>query len=136
MGLRSVVCLCAAIFLLHSSLYAVSAKKTYIVLMNHHQKPPSYATHGQWYSDHLQKLTSAAPESILYTYDSAYNGFAAALSDEEVESLRQSDSVLDVYEDPVYTLHTTALLSFWALLPSLPRRSGTVCKNLIRHLKM
>ncbi|KAL0374577.1 UNVERIFIED_CONTAM: Subtilisin-like protease SBT1.8 [Sesamum radiatum] len=115
MGLPSVVCLCAAVFLLHSSLFTVSAKKTYIVQMNHHQKPPSYSTHGQWYSDHLQALTSAAPDSILYTYDLAYNGFAAALSDEEVESLRQSDSVLDVYEDPVYTLHTTRTPEFLGL---------------------
>ncbi|KAK4396842.1 Subtilisin-like protease SBT1.8 [Sesamum angolense] len=130
MGLRSVVCFCAAIFLLHSSLYTVSAKKTYIVLMNHHQKPPSYATHGQWYSDHLQKLTSAAPESILYTYDSAYNGFAAALSDEEVESLRQSDSVLDVYEDPVYTLHTTRTPEFLGLATELAPSVGYSLQEL------
>ncbi|KAL0308418.1 UNVERIFIED_CONTAM: Subtilisin-like protease SBT1.8 [Sesamum radiatum] len=130
MGLRPVVCLCAVIFLLHSSLYAVFAKKTYIVLMNHHQKPPSYATLGQWYSDHLQKLTSAAPESILYTYDSVYNGFAAALSDEEVESLRQSDSVLDVYEDPVYTLHTTRTPEFLGLATELAPSVGYSLQEL------
>ncbi|KAK6139660.1 hypothetical protein DH2020_026595 [Rehmannia glutinosa] len=83
--------------------------------MKHHQKPLSYATHSDWYSDHFQSLTSAAPDSILYTYDSAYHGFAAALSPEEAESLRQSDSVLGVYEDTVYTLHTTRTPEFLGL---------------------
>lgn len=92
------------------------AKKTYIVHMKHHQKPAEYATQGEWYADHLQSLTAAAAEeSILYTYDAAYSGFAAALSPEEAESLRQSDAVLGVYEDTVYTLHTTRSPEFLGL---------------------
>ncbi|KAK4415768.1 Subtilisin-like protease SBT1.8 [Sesamum alatum] len=130
MGLPSLVCLSAVFFLLHSCLCTVSAKKTYIVHMKHHQKPASYATHGDWYSDHLQTLASASPDSILYTYDSAYNGFAAALSDEEVESLRQSDSVLGVYEDPVYTLHTTRTPEFLGLDTELAPSVGHSLQEL------
>ncbi|KAL8464069.1 hypothetical protein ACS0TY_033841 [Phlomoides rotata] len=109
------VWLSAIVFLLQSCLLVVSAKKTYIVHMRNHQKPASYATHSDWYSDHFQSLTSASADSILYTYDAAYHGFAAALSPEEVESLRQSDAVVGVYEDTVYTLHTTRTPEFLGL---------------------
>ncbi|PIN03418.1 Cucumisin [Handroanthus impetiginosus] len=115
MGLGSVIWVCAIAFLLQSCLLLVSAKKTYIVHMKRHQMPDSYATHSEWYSDHYQSLTSADPDSLLYTYDSAYHGFAAVLSPEEVESLRQSDSVLGVYEDTVYQLHTTRTPEFLGL---------------------
>ncbi|KAG8376234.1 hypothetical protein BUALT_Bualt09G0041900 [Buddleja alternifolia] len=116
MGLcGSLIWVCAIAFLLQLCLLPVSSKKTYIVHMKHHQKPASYNTHSEWYSDHFQSLTSAAPDSLLYTYDSAFNGFAAALSPSDVESLRQSDSVVDVYEDTVYTLHTTRTPEFLGL---------------------
>ncbi|EYU28325.1 hypothetical protein ABFS82_12G129000 [Erythranthe guttata] len=121
MAFRPVIWLCAVAFvLLHSWLPLVSATaaaavKTYIVHMKHNQKPASYATHTEWYSDHLQSLTSAAPDSLLYTYDAAYSGFAAALTPEEADSIRQSDSVLGVYEDTVYTLHTTRTPEFLGL---------------------
>ncbi|OMO91792.1 hypothetical protein COLO4_18089 [Corchorus olitorius] len=93
---------------------AVTAKKTYIVHMKHQDKPLSFDTHHDWYSASLQSLT-ATPESLLYTYNSAFNGFAASLDPEQVESLKKSDSVLDVYEEPVYTLHTTRTPQFLGL---------------------
>ncbi|KAK6139684.1 hypothetical protein DH2020_026572 [Rehmannia glutinosa] len=130
MGLGCGIWVCAIAFVLHSCLFLVSAKKTYIVHMKHHQKPLSYATHGDWYSDHFQSLTSAAPDSILYTYDSAYHGFAAALSPEEAESLRQSDSVLGVYEDTVYTLHTTRTPEFLGLDTDLGQWVGHSLQEL------
>ncbi|KAL2501399.1 Subtilase family protein [Forsythia ovata] len=83
--------------------------------MKHHQKPNSYATQSEWYADSLQSLTSASPDSVLYTYDTAYHGFAVALDPDEADSLRQSDAVLGVYEDTVYTLHTTRTPKFLGL---------------------
>ncbi|KAL8040216.1 hypothetical protein ABFX02_10G083800 [Erythranthe guttata] len=115
MGLASVFCVCAIAAVLQLCSISVSARKTYIVHMKHHHKPAIYATHGEWYSDHFQSLTAADPDSLLYTYDAAYNGFAAAMSPEEAESLRQSDSVLGVYEDAVYNLHTTRTPEFLGL---------------------
>ncbi|KAL3625296.1 hypothetical protein CASFOL_030750 [Castilleja foliolosa] len=125
-----VIWLCAIAFLLQSCLLSVSAKKTYIVHMNHHQKPASYATHGAWYSDNLQTLTSADSDSLLYTYDTAYHGFAASLTAEEAESLRQSDAVLGVYEDTVYTLHTTRTPEFLGLDTDLGPWAGHSLQDL------
>ncbi|KAA8523331.1 hypothetical protein F0562_009754 [Nyssa sinensis] len=93
---------------------AVTAKQTYIVHMKHKQKPSSYATHHDWYSAHLQSLTSTS-DSLLYTYTTAYHGFAASLDPDQAKSLRQSASVVGVYEESVYTLHTTRTPEFLGL---------------------
>ncbi|XAR51085.1 Cucumisin [Bertholletia excelsa] len=78
--------------------------------MKNHQKPPTFATHNDWYSDQLQ-----SSDSLLYAYSAAYHGFAAALDPTEAEALRRSDSVVGVYEDTVYTLHTTRTPKFLGL---------------------
>ena len=99
-------------FLLLLPLLSVSAmpKQTYIVHMKHQDKPSSYATHHDWYSSQLQ-----TDSSLLYTYSDAYHGFAASLDSDEADSLRRSDSVLGVYEDTLYTLHTTRTPEFLGL---------------------
>ncbi|KAI3447220.1 hypothetical protein Pfo_003885 [Paulownia fortunei] len=130
MAFRPLIWFCAIAFVLHSCLPLVSAKKTYIVHMKHPQKPAAYATHSEWYSAHFQSLTSAAPDSLLYTYDAAYHGFAAALTPEEVESIRQSDYVLGVYEDTVYSLHTTRTPEFLGLETELGPWAGHSLQEL------
>ncbi|XP_022864958.1 subtilisin-like protease SBT1.8 [Olea europaea var. sylvestris] len=112
MELGSAIWFCIVFSLvLQSSL----AKKTYIVQMKHHQKPSSYAKHSEWYADSLQSFTSATWDSVLYTYDTAYHGFAVALDADEADSLRKSDAVNAIYEDMVYTLHTTRTPEFLGL---------------------
>lgn len=101
----------------------VSSKKTYIVQLRHQEKPSIFATHHDWYSatllNYLSSSTSSVNEdsgdSIIYSYTSAYNGFAASLDSEQVDSLRGSDAVLGVYEDTVYNLHTTRTPEFLGL---------------------
>ncbi|KAL5537832.1 hypothetical protein UlMin_043721 [Ulmus minor] len=100
-----------ALLLLRCFSTPILPKQTYIVHMKHQDKPLSFPTHHDWYSSSLQSL-SATSDSLLYTYSDAYHGFAASLSSEEAELLRQSDSVLGVYEDTVYTLHTTRTPEF------------------------
>ncbi|KAJ8750971.1 hypothetical protein K2173_016152 [Erythroxylum novogranatense] len=95
-----------------------TAKQTYIVHMKHNAKPESYATHHDWYSASLQSLSSSS-DSLLYTYKDAFHGFAASLDPEEVNILKQSDYVLDVYEDTVYTLHTTRSPEFLGISADL-----------------
>ncbi|KAK3034502.1 hypothetical protein RJ639_032491 [Escallonia herrerae] len=121
----SLVWLCLATLLL-PWFAASAAQRTYIVHMNHHEKPASYPTHHDWYTAHLQSLPSATTQdSLLYTYTTAFHGFAASLDDAQAESLLRSDSVLALYEERVYTLHTTrtpeflgigAELGLWAVL--------------------
>ncbi|XP_076922068.1 subtilisin-like protease SBT1.8 [Bidens hawaiensis] len=91
---------------------STAEKRTYIVQMNHHQKPTSYLTHHDWYADSLQSLASTTPDAILYSYTNAYHGFSASLDLDQVQALRHSDSVLGVYEDTVYQLHTTRTPEF------------------------
>ncbi|GAB4853711.1 hypothetical protein Ancab_017903 [Ancistrocladus abbreviatus] len=95
----------------------MAAKQTYIVHMNHHQKPSIYPTHHDWYSANLQSLSSdpSSASSLLYTYTTAYHGFAASLTPYQAASLRQSPSVLGVYEDTLYSLHTTRSPEFLGL---------------------
>ncbi|KAF3959255.1 hypothetical protein CMV_015917 [Castanea mollissima] len=106
--------LTTALLLLLLPLLSVSAmakaKQTYIVHMKHQDKPSSYATHHDWYSSQLQ-----SDSSLLYTYTDAYHGFAASLDSDQADSLRRSDSVLGVYEDTLYTLHTTRTPEFLGL---------------------
>ncbi|KAI3802829.1 hypothetical protein L1987_30972 [Smallanthus sonchifolius] len=100
------------------------AKRTYIVQMNHHQKPTSYLTHHDWYADSLQSLASTSPDAILYSYTTAYHGFSASLDLDQVQALRHSDSVLGVYEDTVYQLHTTRTPEFLGIENELGLSSG------------
>ncbi|KAK8343091.1 hypothetical protein V6Z12_A08G277000 [Gossypium hirsutum] len=83
--------------------------------MKHQDKPLSFETHHDWHSSSLQSLTDSPPESLLYSYTEAFNGFAASLNEEQAESLNKSESILGVYEDTVYTLHTTRSPQFLGL---------------------
>jgi subtilisin family serine protease len=91
--------------------------------MKHNTKPDSFPTHHDWYTASLQSVTST-PDSLLYTYTNAFDGFAASLSDEEVEFLKQSQSVVDVYEDTLYSLHTTRTPAFLGLNTDLGLLDG------------
>ncbi|CAA0810957.1 Subtilase family protein [Striga hermonthica] len=106
---------CAAAFFLQSRVLPAAADKLYIVHMDTNLMPDAYNTQSDWYADHLQTLTAAESGKIMYTYEAAYPGYAAALSPEEADALRQSDAVLGVYEDTVYNLHTTRTPEFLGL---------------------
>ncbi|GAB2267532.1 hypothetical protein Dimus_002512 [Dionaea muscipula] len=92
-------------------------RKTYIVHMNNNLRPSTYSTHHDWYSASLRSLSlsSDASPSLLYTYTDAYHGFAASLTPAEAQTLRRSNSVLGVYEDTLYSLHTTRTPEFLGL---------------------
>lgn len=111
-------------------LYSAEAKRTYIVRVKHSDKPESFSTHHDWYTWKLQSI-STDPQSqtesespLLYTYKTSFNGFSAFLDTEEAESLLRSDSILDVFEDPVYTLDTTRTPEFLGLKSEFGVASG------------
>ncbi|XP_068659976.1 subtilisin-like protease SBT1.8 [Aristolochia californica] len=108
----------SAIFLLLLCLPILSVtadKQTYIVHMKRNHKPASYATHHNWYDGHLQSVSVDPAKSLLYTYDSAFHGFAVSLEPEQADALSQSDAVLGIYEEAVYHLHTTRTPLFLGL---------------------
>ncbi|OVA03787.1 Peptidase S8/S53 domain [Macleaya cordata] len=96
--------------------------------MNHHQRPLSYASSDEWYTAHLQSLTSES--SLLYTYTTAYHGYAVSLDPDQAEALRRSDSVLGVYEESIYTLHTTRTPEFLGLDTGLGLWAGHSTQDL------
>lgn len=97
------------------TLSAIAAKKTYIVHMKHHHESSVYPTHHDWYTATLHSSSSSSSDSLLYSYTDAYNGFAATLDPQQAQALRASDLVLGVYEDTLYTLHTTRTPEFLGL---------------------
>ncbi|GJZ24615.1 subtilisin-like protease SBT1.8 [Tanacetum coccineum] len=96
----------------------LASKKTYIVQMNHHLKPDSFLTHHDWYSNTLQSISPSLTneqeqeDPILYSYTTAYNGFSASLDEAQIEEVKKLETVLGVYEDEVYHLHTTRTPEF------------------------
>ncbi|KAI3980140.1 hypothetical protein MKX01_033281 [Papaver californicum] len=110
--------------------FSLAEKKTYIVHMNHNLKPTTYSSSNEWYTAHLQYFTSESETSLLYTYDTVYNGFAVSLESEQADSLRKSDSVLGVYEDTVYQLHTTRTPEFLGLNTGLGLWTGHSTRDL------
>ncbi|KAG4942415.1 hypothetical protein JHK85_047061 [Glycine max] len=97
-------------FLLQLTLLSAT-KKTYIVHMKHRHDSTVHPTHRDWYTATLD----SSPDSLLYAYTAAYNGFAATLDPQQAHALRASHSVLAVYEDTRYTLHTTRTPEFLGL---------------------
>lgn len=113
-----------------SQCYSLPSKKTYIVHMKNHYNPTIYPTHYNWYSSTLQSLSLSIDSSnldsddvvdetdsdpLLYSYTTAYTGFAAKLNTQQAETLLQNDDVLGVYEDTLYHLHTTRTPQFLGL---------------------
>ncbi|RZB71939.1 subtilisin-like protease SBT1.8 [Glycine soja] len=101
-----------SLFFLLLQLTMLSAtKKTYIVHMKQRHDSSVHPTQRDWYAATLD----SSPDSLLYAYTASYNGFAAILDPQEAHVLRASDSVLGVYEDTRYTLHTTRTPEFLGL---------------------
>ncbi|KAK6941285.1 Peptidase S8 propeptide/proteinase inhibitor I9 [Dillenia turbinata] len=115
-------------------LSSTTAKQTYIIHTRHSQKPSAFPTHHDWYTSQLQSLfpdsVSDGSDSLLYTYTSAFHGFAASLDPTQVESLKNSDFVLGVYEDTLYTLHTTRTPAFLGLNEDFGLWAGHTTQDL------
>ncbi|KAL5995124.1 hypothetical protein ACLOJK_025182 [Asimina triloba] len=96
------LCLCPLLLLFPRPILAQQLQqKTYIIHMDRNRMPSSS------FADHLQSLSIDAQSSLLYSYHSSFPGFAASLSPSQAHSLSLSPSVLAVFEDTLYDLHTT-----------------------------
>ncbi|KVI01157.1 Peptidase S8/S53 domain-containing protein [Cynara cardunculus var. scolymus] len=129
----SLLWLCLLACILHPSSSITTSKQTYIVQINHHQKPTSFLSHHHWYSHHLQSLTSAPPHALLYSYTTAYNGYAAYLDPQQAQTLRGSDSILGVYPDTLYHLHTTRTPHFLGIDNQLPFLSAQTSQQQLNR---
>ncbi|KDP22364.1 hypothetical protein JCGZ_26195 [Jatropha curcas] len=101
-------------------------RKTYIIQMDKHAKPEYFSNHFDWYSSKVQSVLSTPEnetnesdneERIIYSYQTAFHGVAAKLSEEEAERLEEEDGVLAIFPETIYQLHTTRSPMFLGLEP-------------------
>ncbi|KAJ6415269.1 hypothetical protein OIU84_004123 [Salix udensis] len=110
-GLLSLLCpLLAVAFLVHCH---ASEKKVHIVYMGERRQGDSSpaSTHHSMLAG-IMGSSESAKKSLVYSYGRSFNGFAARLSDEEVEKLSDMEGVVSVFPNRILKLHTTRSWDF------------------------
>ncbi|OHE96948.1 PA domain-containing protein [Colletotrichum orchidophilum] len=95
--------------LLAGAAHGTKLRKTYIVQL----KKPGVQPGNQF--DASLVSVSASPADKSYSYTNAANGYAAKLTVEQANALRNRGDVLSVTPDQVYVLHTTRTPAFLGL---------------------
>nr|GMD71856.1 subtilisin-like protease SBT1.9 [Ipomoea batatas] len=107
------------LFALHLFPLSLSAQRsTYIVHMDTSSKPTAFATHHHWYSSAVNSLDGgrhSSPPKLVYSYDHAFHGFSAVLSELELEALKKSPGFVSAYKDRSFELQTTHTPGFLKL---------------------
>ncbi|KAI3886987.1 hypothetical protein MKX03_022780 [Papaver bracteatum] len=88
---------------------AVSTTKRYIVYMGEHSYPDSDSVISSNH-DLLASVTGSilqAKEATTHHYHKSFRGFSAILTPEQAQKLRDTESVISVFESKSYQLHTT-----------------------------
>ncbi|KAF6160291.1 hypothetical protein GIB67_019060 [Kingdonia uniflora] len=91
--------------------------------MDNTQSPKTSENHLIWYSSTIKSvsgephLVTDAGERILYSYETAFTGFAVMLTKNEADRLVGERGVVAVYPDNLYHLHTTRSPGFLGLEP-------------------
>ncbi|KAG4991700.1 hypothetical protein JHK82_025220 [Glycine max] len=100
------------------------AKKTYLIQMDKSAMPKAFPNHLEWYSSKVKSALSTSPEAdmdneerIIYTYQNAFHGVAAKLTEEEAEKLEAEEGVVTIFPEKKYELHTTRSPTFLGLEP-------------------
>ncbi|CAN8253386.1 unnamed protein product [Cochlearia groenlandica] len=98
----------------------ISSKNTYVIHMDKSAMPLPYTNHLQWYTSKINSVTKPNQQeeqanTILYTYQTAFHGLAARLTQEEAEKLEEQDGVVAVIPETKYELHTTRSPTFLGL---------------------
>ncbi|KAL6208854.1 hypothetical protein ACLB2K_019798 [Fragaria x ananassa] len=97
--------------------------QTYIVQL-HPQgvTSSSFASKADWHLSFLEQTISSENEDpssrLLYSYQSAMEGFAAQLSESELESLKILPDVVAIRPDRIHQIHTTYSYKFLGLNPA------------------
>ncbi|KAL7085251.1 hypothetical protein ACP275_14G270800 [Erythranthe tilingii] len=111
----AVALILVSIFLLADDVSA--ERSTYIVHMDKFSMPKAFSSHRHWYSSMLNSAKSLdeSEPKIIYTYDNAFHGFSAVLSEDELEAVKKSQGFLSAFEDGVVTADTTHSSKFLSL---------------------
>ncbi|XP_007038510.2 PREDICTED: subtilisin-like protease SBT1.3 [Theobroma cacao] len=100
-------------------------KKTFIVQMDKSAMPASFSSHLEWYSSKVKSVIMSNTQSegdgdgerIIYSYQNAFHGVAAQLTEDEAERLEEEDGVVAILPEMKYQLHTTRSPMFLGLEP-------------------
>ncbi|KAJ4955087.1 hypothetical protein NE237_011870 [Protea cynaroides] len=123
-------------FTLFLSLFPLHAKnlQTYIVQLHPHGMTNSaFNTRLEWHLSFLDRIITSedSPSSrLLYSYHSAMEGFAARLSQIELETLRNMQNIIAVRHDHCLQIQTTYSYKFLGLSPS---REGAWLRSRFGH---
>ncbi|KAK7314929.1 hypothetical protein VNO77_33459 [Canavalia gladiata] len=126
--MENMVCILTSYVLFCTILFTADAqfaKKTYLIQMDKSAMPKTFSNHLEWYSSKVKSALSASPEAdmdneerIIYTYQNAFHGVAAKLTEEEAEKLEAEEGVVAIFPDTKYELHTTRSPTFLGLEPA------------------
>ncbi|PWA63259.1 subtilase family protein [Artemisia annua] len=93
--------------------------KTYIVQLHPEAMSASvFASKHHWHLSFLERTVDDPSSRLLYSYESAMEGFAAQLSEHELELVRKMQHVVAVRPDRVHKVHTTYSYKFLGLSPT------------------
>ncbi|XP_004496644.1 subtilisin-like protease SBT1.3 [Cicer arietinum] len=119
------------------------AKKTYIIQMDNSAKPDIFSNHQEWYTSKVKSVVYKSLEAdeidnniedrIIYNYNTAFQGMAAKLSQEEAKKLENEDGVVAIFPDTKYQLHTTRSPSFLGLEPIIQTKNNFSKKLVDDH---
>nr|XP_023917440.1 subtilisin-like protease SBT1.6 isoform X1 [Quercus suber]XP_023917441.1 subtilisin-like protease SBT1.6 isoform X2 [Quercus suber] len=103
---------------LNYAMSKVEEYQTYIIHMDHTQKPVSLSTHESWHRSILNSLSSSPgddQELLLYSYNHVMHGFSARLTPSQLSEVEKSPAHLATYPESFGKLLTTYSPKFLGL---------------------
>ncbi|XXG40651.1 hypothetical protein AAC387_Pa01g1317 [Persea americana] len=99
-------------------------RKVYVVYLGELPKG-DFSAESQHYSMLEQVLGSgAASESLVYSYKRSFNGFAAKLSEEEMQKIASMEGIVSIFPSNEKKLHTTRSWDFVRFTQKVARSSA------------
>ncbi|XP_044510524.1 subtilisin-like protease SBT3 [Mangifera indica] len=90
--------------------------QTYIIHLDHSQKPDSFLTHQSWHQSILSSLSPAdEAEILLYSYSHVMNGFSARLTPTYLSEIEKSPAHVATFPESFGRLFTTHTPKFLGL---------------------
>ncbi|WCJ35450.1 Subtilisin-like protease [Euphorbia peplus] len=92
--------------------------QTYIIHLDHSQKPDSFSTSEAWHRHTIKSLSDATDEEkmLLYSYNHVMNGFSARLTKSQLSEIEKSPAHLATYPESFGKLFTTYSPKFLGLI--------------------
>ncbi|RWR85492.1 Peptidase S8/S53 domain-containing protein [Cinnamomum micranthum f. kanehirae] len=97
-----------------TALLASGERQTYIIHMDHAQKPERFSTHNTWHRSILSSLSSTQATSedeseatLLYSYSHVMHGFSASLTTTQLSELEKLPAHRTTYRESFGKLFTT-----------------------------